>query len=718
MPILFLYFVKVCLCSAILFVFYWLVLRDKHFHAYNRFYLIAILALSIFMPLLKINITPSNTTTQPEAIKIFHSILESNEITDNSTENNQSVIEKIAWYDIALVAYYIGIICMLFILLFNLYTVLKLYKKNNKLNFNGIDVVLTNNAKGTPFSFFTKIFWNNNIDINTTAGQTIFKHEMAHVQQKHSWDKLFINICLVVFWLNPIFWLIKKELCIIHEFIADKLAIKDGDTDIFARMILNTAYPKINFALTNHFFYSPIKRRLTMITKNKSPKVNYFSRIALLPITAIIVLAFSLKSTKPNSNTMLGKKIRVVLDAGHGGTDNGAKALDGTLEKNLTLQLVKKVQELNTNTNIEIILTRDNDVFQNPKEKAGIAASKNPDLFISVHIDRTPDNKTNQESKMSVYVAQDSILNSFKSKILAASVIEIFKADYGISVLRLPLQRKVGIHILKANNFPSVLIEAGNITNDKDLTYLKSENGQTAFARNLLKAIETYSTNAQGNISIPETQFIDTPPTNKAQANIEKTQPSFTKLYNLKMDIEDEDKSIEDAFFIINNKEIEFKDLKNKSVHAKIATIYKKGNKEAVKKYGEKANKNIFVFEDAVIKDKSVEIKLKNAIKKSTSFVADSIYFVDASEGQKSLSPVAEMNIKTAAKSSLNNNTLYILNGKVADAKLFNTISPELIKTIQVIKGKEAITKYGEKAKEGAIEVTTKKDITKTEERK
>ena len=94
---------------------------------------------------------------------------------------------------------------------------------------------------------------------------------LCRVKEKHSYDKIFMNLVMIFFWINPFFWLIRKELNMIHEFIADKKALEDCDTEAFAAMILQATYPNQQFNLANNFFYSPIKRRLLMLTKNKNP---------------------------------------------------------------------------------------------------------------------------------------------------------------------------------------------------------------------------------------------------------------------------------------------------------------------------------------------------------------------------------------------------------------------------------------------------------------
>ena len=103
----------------------------------------------------------------------------------------------------------------------------------------------------------------------------------------------------------------------IHEFIADKKAVEDSDTAAFAAMILQAAYPKHRFELVNNFFYSPIKRRLMMLTKNKNPGVNYIGRIMVLPLAVLVFAAFTFKAKKNtdgNNMTMITKKSFSIAD--------------------------------------------------------------------------------------------------------------------------------------------------------------------------------------------------------------------------------------------------------------------------------------------------------------------------------------------------------------------------------------------------------------------
>lgn len=286
------YLLKVIICSGILYGYYWLLLRNKVFHKYNRFYLMVSVVLSMLLPLIKIDFWQQHTTRQAGVIKVLQAVSNGNEYMDNiivTAKKHSFNTEQL--YPIAYLA-----ITFIFLAIFmhTLYCIFNLLKKYPKQVIDKVAFINTD-AKSTPFTFLNFIFWNNNIDLHSTTGKQIFKHELAHVEEKHTYDKLFINIVLILFWCNPFYWLHRKELNMIHEFIADNKAVEDSDTAAFAAMILQATYPQHRFQLTNNFFYSPIKRRLLMLTKNKNPKVNYFGRIMVLPLLIVLVTAFTIK---------------------------------------------------------------------------------------------------------------------------------------------------------------------------------------------------------------------------------------------------------------------------------------------------------------------------------------------------------------------------------------------------------------------------------------
>ncbi|MCC6287282.1 MAG: N-acetylmuramoyl-L-alanine amidase [Chitinophagaceae bacterium] len=487
------YLLKVIICSGILYGYYRLALHNKLFHRWNRFYLLCAVLISLSFPLIKINILHDPSRDASQVIKLLNVVTTGDEIIIEANAGSKPLISGKM---LIIGMYGIVSLVLLYMLLRTLYGLSRLIKKNSTQFIYGIRFIDTD-AKGTPFSFFRNIFWNNKIDIDSATGERIFKHELAHIQEKHSADKLFINIVLIVFWCNPFFWLIRREMNMIHEFIADSKAVEDNDTSALAAMIIQAAYPQHSFGLTSSFFSSSIKRRILMLTKMQNPSVHYISRVLVLPLLTIVFAAFAIKTKQINAkekvtaNVALEKNITVVIDAGHGGEDPGAKAENGTTEKDLSLAIAKKIQQLNTNPAIKIILTRETDVFQNVRDKVDWTLKQKPDAFISIHVNASPEKST---SGFDIYISREknareknaralaSILSAEISKIYATSKEALQRTEKGIWVLDAP-----------TIDYPSVLIQCGYITNKNDLAFISNEANQEKIAKNILDGIAKYS---------------------------------------------------------------------------------------------------------------------------------------------------------------------------------------------------------------------------------
>jgi len=497
------YLLKVIICSGILCGYYYLALRNKIFHRWNRFYLLAAVVLSLIVPVMKINIFQSSNEDKGAVVKMLQTINSSDEIIieygrhSGLQLNSENIISAI--YFLITIAF----LSVFFLALHKIYRLKKMYP-GTKLK--GISFISTD-AKGTPFSFFNSIFWNNAIDIHSTQGQQIFNHEIAHVKEKHSYDKIFMNIVLIFFWMNPFFWLMRKELSMIHEFIADKEALEDSDINAFAEMILQTVYPGQQFSITNNFFHSPLKRRLIMFTKNKNPKVSYISRLLVLPLAAIVFLAFTLKVTPlKHSDGYSGKTITVVIDAGHGGDDNGAVSASGLKEKDIDLAIAKKIAELNSNDHIKILLSRNDDVSMNVKDRVEFARANHSDLFISIHTNAADKDNTS-ENGFSVIIDKN---NSEKNKLLASAIInELQKIYTTASTIGV---RTNGVWVLDNNICPAALIECGYITSPADQAFITASSNQEKIARNILDGIEKYAEQNESVKRDPVNAILDTVP--------------------------------------------------------------------------------------------------------------------------------------------------------------------------------------------------------------
>ena len=293
------YILKTILISGIFFCYYWIALRDKKFHYYNRFYLLTASIMSLVIPLL-------NFTWFIVDEPVLYS---SNEIVQFILPiSNEYKPIQLDWIDYTLFIAVIIAIILFSILLLNVIKIQLIKRKNEVTKMDGFDFINTN-EDNAPFSFLNNLFWKKSISLQEEGGQQIFKHEITHINQKHTWDRIYCQIVTSIFWMNPFNWVIQKELVAIHEFIADEKAVGNSNVEAFAKMLLQTHYGNHFLNPTHQFFYSSIKRRLTMLTKSTNTKYSYLRRVMVLPI---LIATVCLVSIKVNASEKVEKTAREI----------------------------------------------------------------------------------------------------------------------------------------------------------------------------------------------------------------------------------------------------------------------------------------------------------------------------------------------------------------------------------------------------------------------
>ncbi|SEM45837.1 Signal transducer regulating beta-lactamase production, contains metallopeptidase domain [Chitinophaga rupis] len=277
------YVAKSILASGLLFGYYCLALRNKKFNVYNRFYLLASIVLSLVLPLLKFTWLAVQATPNTAAGQVFILI---------GAPNKAQVPVHFSPVWLAYAAASIISLALCIILTLEIAWIYRMKKKHGGIRVQGVNLIEVT-VKQAPFSFLNNLFWKKGISLQQPEGEKIFRHELAHIQQRHTYDKLFAQAVTCIFWMNPFYWLIQKELGMIHEFIADAASIEDGDVDAFARMLLQSHNGGRYLSPEHQFFHSPIKRRLIMLTTSAKTSYSYARRVLALPVAAIIAVLFS-----------------------------------------------------------------------------------------------------------------------------------------------------------------------------------------------------------------------------------------------------------------------------------------------------------------------------------------------------------------------------------------------------------------------------------------
>ena len=294
------YVIQVIIVSGLLYSYYHWVLRNKKFHRYNRYYLLGAAMLSILIPLLNI---PVYFTEEEAASSIVYSTLTvlAGGSADEAVVVYANTATKTSWFTWNHILQLIYILVATMVLLRIIFSLLKIRRivRRNAVEHIGKIRFMNTDEPGTPYSFFRWLFWNRKIELNSEKGEQIFRHELFHIEQKHSLDILFFELLTVAGWFNPFFHLMKRETKAIHEFLADQFAVNENNRWDYAELLLMQVL-NTNQKLVHPFFHNQIKRRIAMITSPQKPSHQYLRKLMVLPLTilSIFLFAFSYKEIK------------------------------------------------------------------------------------------------------------------------------------------------------------------------------------------------------------------------------------------------------------------------------------------------------------------------------------------------------------------------------------------------------------------------------------
>ena len=219
----------------------------------------------------------------------------------------------------------------------------------------------------------------------------------------------------------------------------------------------------------------------------------------------------------------------VVIDPGHGGEDPGAISSTGIQEKNVTMDIAKKLQKVLLKTGkFNVSLTRTTDVFIPLSQRLIFAQKHQADLFISLHADSHPDpkmhglsvytlSKTASDKEAESLARRENSVDQIKginlhhenaevanilidltqrettnrSKLYASTLIQMLQNKKNRSLIPKP-NRAAAFVVLKAQDIPSALVEMGYLSNSTDSQKLSHLESQNDIVLDLAQSIQTY----------------------------------------------------------------------------------------------------------------------------------------------------------------------------------------------------------------------------------
>lgn len=272
-------------CLASLLLFHKLILEKKTKHEFKRFFLIASVFLAAIIPLI----------TFTTNIRVAKPLVISNPIT-NLVESPVAA-NPFPWFSILLIAYFIGLSIFLFRFIRNLKSIYSEINSNSKISKGNYSLVLLEKSC-IPHSFLNFVFVSKSDYENNEIPASVIYHEEIHTQQKHTLDIIFAEILHCLAWFNPLCILLKKEIQMNHEYLADEAVLKAGyEAKEYQSELLKFIHHGPSPSLSHSFHFKPLKKRVEQMknqNQKKSSKNWRMLRITLIaPMVAMLIFAFS-----------------------------------------------------------------------------------------------------------------------------------------------------------------------------------------------------------------------------------------------------------------------------------------------------------------------------------------------------------------------------------------------------------------------------------------
>jgi len=299
-------YVLECMAFQLVFlIIYDLFLKRETFFQWNRLYLIGTYVISMVLPWIKIE---AMKTTVPRAFQGYPEFL----WNTNDLAVTPTVVEEpsfnVSWEYTLLFG---GMVLATVFFGYKLFQIFNLKRKGEVHHFKDFTRIIVSNSS-IAFSFFKSIFLGDKVIAK--EHQSIVEHELVHIRQRHSYDLIFFEIMRIVGWFNPLVYVYQNQVSELHEFIADAQVAETHKKEQY-QLLLSEVFQTEHISFINQFFKkSLIKKRVVMLTKEKSRQVFKLKYILLVPILIAMLFYTSCDLDESNERSNEIETVMVVGD--------------------------------------------------------------------------------------------------------------------------------------------------------------------------------------------------------------------------------------------------------------------------------------------------------------------------------------------------------------------------------------------------------------------
>lgn len=295
MPHSILYLLKLSISLSVVWLFYKLVLQRLTFYAWNRWYLLVYSLLSFAMPLIDINPWMEKQSFRDESLINYIPVLSNAgaPVAVLQPAKTDSWLLLFQGWNILLLVLVTGAVVLLIRLLFRIRSFRKIRRKARLVDHGDRAAVRLYHVEENiiPFSFGNAIYINQHLHTEK-EWEEIILHEYVHVRQRHTIDILVGEWLCILNWYNPFAWLIRFSVRQNLEFIADNKVLENGSDRKAYQYHLLKVVGSQPYRIANNFNFSSLKKRILMMNRIKSGRVQLVKFLFLLPLMAVLLLAF------------------------------------------------------------------------------------------------------------------------------------------------------------------------------------------------------------------------------------------------------------------------------------------------------------------------------------------------------------------------------------------------------------------------------------------
>ncbi|TMM53129.1 hypothetical protein FEE95_18840 [Maribacter algarum] len=696
-----LYLLKSGAVLALFLISYQLFLRKETFFVSNRIFLVFGLVASFVLPFITFT-----RTIFIEPKPFAESNFSPSEIVFTTTE----VTQPFNWFGLLAFIYAIGIVAFGFRLLVQLRALQKIKKNANVTKQDNLTHIKTE-KEISPFSFFKYIFYNPQLfkksDLNI-----ILNHEKVHATQLHSLDILLSEIVLILQWFNPVIWLYRKSIKENLEYLADAYTcIDQKGKKHYQYLLLQKVVGANKVTIANPFFNSLIKKRIVMLNQNQSKKGNFLKLFIVLPCLMGFLLAFNVREEvkfyEPTSLTSGYKTETVEFQSPLNQKDiKQISARFGLGQHKLEKDKFHNGIDLVASTGTKVLASNSGTVKVSSKTPSSgnyiVIEHESGYSTKYMHL-KNRNVKSGEKVEMGAIIGHVGNTGKSTGPHLHFEILNSGKAINPES--KIPFRTVGNLVKTRADTEKKIEIRIDKDTSDEELKKIKQDLAEKGFdfsytaVHNENNEIISLSIDVKSKgskkqqMSGSSTFYNDEEPINPVTLVMDDENTMiFMGDKNAEVIHEDEDHSVW---------------VHNGSTKIKTVNISEENGKKTIRVNGKKVSEEEYnkLKEDEESDGHHIKIKKSEngednriiIIKSTDDNEDDDIEWIE--EGGNSFFFLHEDG---------DGDPIYYIDGKQTTKKEFKALSKDKIEKIEVSKGESAKEKYGKKAKNGVVEITTK----------